>query len=298
MPGELAGPSGAGMTLPRSGDPGRGQAGFAAPAWLSVRADPGAGRALAVAGPGLGATVGVRIWAPSGTGSDDPLPLLVVHDGPEYEARAGLTQYLAACVSLRWLPPLRAALLSPGERDDWYSASPAYADALACDVLPAIASTVRTTVVAGMGTSLGALAMLHAHHRHEGLVNGLFLQSGSFFVPWLDGQEGGFRYFGRITTFTAELRRPTSPGRPVPVIMTCGMSEENLSNNRLTARLLAAGGYPVTLREVPGGHDYTAWRNALHPWLARLIGAIACGPAVGPPGATRTAPAAADGRSR
>jgi enterochelin esterase-like enzyme len=48
---------------------------------------------------------------------------------------------------------------------------------------------VATRRVVGAGVSLGALAMLHAHYRFPELFAGLFLQSGSFFVPRFDAQE-------------------------------------------------------------------------------------------------------------
>ena len=53
----------------------------------------------------------------------------------------------------------------------------------------------------------GALAALHAEWRHPGTFGGLLLQSGSFFVPDLDGQESGHGGWGRITAFVAEVLR-------------------------------------------------------------------------------------------
>ena len=43
-------------------------------------------------GRGLGANVTGRIWSPL---TDEPLPLLVAHDGPEYDKLALLTPLLA-----------------------------------------------------------------------------------------------------------------------------------------------------------------------------------------------------------
>ena len=211
----------------------------------------------------------VRTWAPARTKDDEALPLLVVHDGPEYDSRASLTQYLAAGVTAGRLPRLRAALLDPGPRDRWYSASARYARALALTVVPGLTGRVATTTTIGMGTSLGALAMLHAHCRHPGLAGALFLQSGSFFAPSTTARSGGSGYYQRITAFVAGL--PADPGRPVPVVLTCGTAEENLPNNRAMAAALAAGGYPATLHEVAGGHDFPAWRDALDPHLTGLL---------------------------
>jgi enterochelin esterase-like enzyme len=112
--------------------------------------------------------------------------------------------------------------------------------------------------------------MLHAQRRHPAGFAGLFLQSGSFFQPRYDRQESGFRRYLRIVRFTGRvLRAPTGPA--VPVALTCGGVEENLANNRDLADVLAAQGYPVTFAEVPDGHNWTGWRDALEPHLTALL---------------------------
>jgi enterochelin esterase-like enzyme len=120
----------------------------------------------------------------------------------------------------------------------------------------------------------GGLAMLHAHCRYPGVFGGLFLQSGSFFVPRLDSQERRFPYYRRITAFTAAMRAHGVPGAPVPVVMTCGSIEENIGNNRLMPAVLRSGGYPAALHEVPDVHNYTAWRDAFHPYLTELVAEV------------------------
>jgi enterochelin esterase-like enzyme len=244
--------------------------GYTQPAWLSAPADPGVMRALDVRTP-----VAARIWAPTGVSDDKRLPLLVVHDGPEYDTLAKLTTYLGAGTAGGWLPVLRAALLSPGTRNSWYSASPRYVRGLVRQTLPALTAALATTAIVGMGTSLGALAMLHAYCVYPDSLNGLFLQSGSFFVPRLDSQERRFPYFRRITDFTAAVQAGGLPTDPVPVVMTCGAIEENLENNRLMLAALRSRGYPATLHEVPDLHNYTAWRDAFDPYLTELLRQVA-----------------------
>jgi esterase/lipase superfamily enzyme len=83
----------------------------------------------------------------------------------------------------------------------------------------------------------GALAMLHAHCRHPGIFDALFLQSGSFFCPRFDSQERGFPYYQRIVQFVAGVHAGRLlPGRTIPVVLTCGAIEENIENNRLMTR--------------------------------------------------------------
>ena len=229
---------------------------YASPAWLTAPAGAGVLRGLECG----------TVWSPAGASDDEPLPLLVVHDGPEYDTLASVTRYVAAGVTGGWLPRLRAALLGPGDRNRWYSASARYANALARLVIPA------TTVTIGMGTSLGALAMLHAHCRHPGTFDALFLQSGSFFCPRFDSQERGFPYYRRIIQFVAGVHAGRLlPARAIPVVLTCGAIEENVANNRLMTQALRVRGYPAALHEVPDMHNYTAWRDAFDPHLTRLL---------------------------
>jgi enterochelin esterase-like enzyme len=258
-------------------------AGYAEPGWLRAPADPGTTATFEIRAPALDSaeqscTIGVRVWSPAGSSDDEPLPLLVVHDGPEYDALASLTRYLGAGVAGGWLPPLRAALLSPGQRNSWYSASPWYARLLTGQVLAAIAAHFACTVRAGMGTSLGALAMLHAHCQEPAAFGALFLQSGSFFTAATDRQERRFPHYRRIVAFTRQVHDPAGdglPGHPVPAALTCGGIEENLACNQLMAATLQRHGYPVRLREVADVHNYTAWRDAFDPALTELLQAAA-----------------------
>jgi enterochelin esterase family protein len=123
----------------------------------------------------------------------------------------------------------------------------------------------------GMGASLGAVAMLHAQRRWLGTFAGLFLQSGSFFVPRFDSHESVFLRYGRIVRFVRDVRRSREFDEPLPVTITCGADEENVHNNRLMAEVLAAQGYDVTYHEAPGGHDWETWRGAFDPALTALL---------------------------
>jgi len=284
---ELRDPDGRTVTVTDPGNPGQAPGAFGPksvlefpayrpPGWLTAPADVGHLETFDVPAASLGDVVPVRTWAPADAPDDEPLPLLVAHDGPEYDALASLTRYLAAGVAGRWLPRLRAALLSPGPRDRWYSANARYARALAGAVLPALARRLATSRRIGMGTSLGGLAMLHAYCRYPDAFDGLFLQSGSFFSPRFDAHEQWFAYYQRVVRFVAGVHDGDLPDRRVPIVLTCGAIEENVASNRLVEQSLRARGYPAELAEVPDMHNYTAWRDAFHPHLTRLVGQV-CG---------------------
>jgi enterochelin esterase family protein len=228
--------------------------------------------AIELDAPRLDGTVTGELWTPDGLADDASAPLIVVHDGPEYAALGGLLHYVAASIEDGALPPLRVALLDPGERNSWYSANPDYAAALVRTVLPALpAATVRI----GVGVSLGGLAMLHAHRTHPNVFDGLLLQSSSFFTPDLDPQESQFSGFGEVTEFVASVHDSDTDDDPIPVALTCGIPEENLANNQRMQATLGRLGYPVELALVRDAHNYTAWRDALHPHLADLVATVA-----------------------
>jgi enterochelin esterase-like enzyme len=244
--------------------------GYEQPGWIGEPGVEAAERELVVPGRGLGADVAVRLWSPADAADKTALPLLVANDGPEYAELAGLTDYCAAMIARGALPPHRVALVAPGARNEWYSASPLYAGALVRGVLPAVAAevAVRGAPVA-MGASLGALAMLHAQHRHPGTFAGLFLQSGSFFTPEHDIQERGFERWARVTAFVAEVLSGGVGSGAAPAVLTCGAGEENIHNNREMAAALGEH-----LHELGDLHNYTAWRDALDPHLTNLLAAL------------------------
>jgi len=245
---------------------------YRAPWWLDTEPVPGGHTDLLVPARALGRDIAVRIWAPHAVAADEPLPMLVAHDGPEYDRLAGLTRYAGALIGSGALPPHRVSLLAPGERNEEYSANPAYAHALAIHVLPALrdAVGVRGHMV-GMGASLGALAMLHAQRHYPGRLRGLFLQSGSFFDRRLDPQERRFSRFARVTRFVADVRRRKTNSEPVPTVITCGAAEENLANNRQMTTILQQLGYPARFVEAPDAHNYVGWRDAFDPALTELL---------------------------
>lgn len=245
---------------------------YIAPRWLSGPAAPGEQVDLPVQSRRLAATMPARLWHVADTPPDQPVPLLVVQDGFEFDSYADITVWAAAAVARGWLPPFRLALLHPEERIEWYAANPAYAGALVEEMLPAIGEKVA---IAGRpvltGASLGGLAALHAHLLHPGVWDGLFLQSGSFFTALPAGREESLQ---AIPPFVTHVHTASKLAEPVPTVLTAGVVERNLVNIRRMAGTLAARGYQVDLHEVPDGHNYTAWRDSLHPHLTTLLAGV------------------------
>ena len=238
------------------------------PDWLHLPPAAGNQRDVHLPLPTVHAEITARIWSPDVRTAR----VLVAHDGPDYDHRGHLGRFVAASIAAGRIPPCHLVLLPAGQRDEWYSAAPAYARSLAVDVLPKVAAELGTDQpVVGAGVSLGALAMLHAQRRYPAGFAGLFLQSGSFFQPRFDRQESGFSRYLRIVRFTGRVRRALGASAPVPAAMTCGSAEENLANNRDMAEVLRAQGYAVSFAATAGGHDWTCWRDALDPHLTALL---------------------------
>jgi enterochelin esterase-like enzyme len=286
---ELYGPDGSVETVPDPANPKHAVGVFGepsliefpeyrAPAWLD--SPPGEWDRVDLAARGRGLRdVPIQLCSPAGVGPEQPLPLLVAHDGGELDALARVTHYAAAMAAARALPPFRIALLSPLDRDNWYSGSTAYGRTLAQSVLPRLRHEVAVAgPVVGYGASLGALSMLATQLRHPGTFGGLGLASGSFFHPSDDAHESSFRRYWRVVDRVTDVLQgamrvgPESGGVPwMRVSMVCGTVEENLANNRRMASALDESGHGVTFAEFRDAHNFTAWRDAFDPHLTALL---------------------------
>lgn len=216
---------------------------------------------------------GAFLWCAADTDPARPLPLLIVHDGPEYADYSMLLRLLDHLVDFGEIPDCRAVLLPPpADRNDAYSASAHYSHRLAARILRAVAERApfdKAPVL--MGASLGALAALNAHVRNPGAFGGLFLQSGSFFRQRFDSHERDFGRYRRITRFVGTVHGKKGIIAPVPTTITCGTAEENLENNQAVAAALARRGFEVVTFWNRDAHNWVAWRDALYPHLPELL---------------------------
>jgi enterochelin esterase family protein len=244
--------------------------GYAVPSWLSAPAVAGGFTPLALEGE-TADEVPVTVWAPDGT-EGRALPLLLVHDGPEYDQLASITQFSAAKIASGELPPHRVALAHPVLRDAWYSGSPKYLRTIAQQGLWSLHEYAPISgPVVVMGASLGGLTALLVGMLDADEIGGVFSQSGSFFQARHDGQESSYKYFGRISRRVQEIIDTRETTRPLRIGLTCGALEENAANNRDMAAALARAGHHVTHAEVADLHNYTAWRDSLDPHLTQVL---------------------------
>jgi enterochelin esterase-like enzyme len=242
------------------------------PAWLDLEPIASARRPVRISRSSAG-RIDAEIWSPADAPASELLPMLVSHDGPEMDTYGGLTAYVGAMVGAGRLPRMRLALVAPGPRTKRYAANPRYARALRRRLVPALHDTVQ---IAGrpvlMGQSLGALAALHAAWTNPGTFAGLFLQSGSYFTPELDGQESGFEFWPAVTGFVASVHaaEQAAPDAPAATLV-CGTAEENYANNLAMRDRLTRVGVETGWGEVRDGHTWTCWRDTLDPHLTALL---------------------------
>lgn len=244
--------------------------GYTEPWWLDH--DPTPARRSTTRIPSIVGTIPVTTWRPDVLADTDPAPLLVVHDGPEYDRLADLGRWAGVMVAEGRLPAFRMALLQPVQRDAWYAVNPRWPRAVD-HVLGMLSQSFPSPAHAVMGASLGGLAAVQVAVARPASFGAVFAQSGSFFRPDLDPQESGHPRFDEITAWVAEAGSRARGTPRMAVGMTCGRHEENHANNEAMRDVLAAAGHEVTFRSLPDLHNYTAWRDGLSPTLADLLAA-------------------------
>ena len=198
--------------------------GYERPVWLDDDEAPaGTIEPLSIRSRLLRSEVGGSVWSAHGVDPDALLPLLVVHDGPEYAEHSLAAPHVRPPrrVELE-LPPFRAALLAPpGDRNETYSASTRYANALACGGRPRAPALAPTPDLAGAASGWARASarspLLHAHRVQPGTLRRSLPAVRQLLPPATDAQELGFPRFERISRFVGGVlradRRRADPDR-------------------------------------------------------------------------------------
>ena len=221
----------------------------------------------------LRTSVDALCWSPAETDDALPLPLVLVHDGPEYARFSQLLRLFDHLVAFGEVPPFRAVLLPPPlDRNEMYSASHRYARVLAYEWVPLLREAApSSSAPIAVGASMGALSLLHAQWEMPGLFGALLLQSGSFFRRRWDSHKSGFERFSRVARFVSSVAGGRRRREAIPIVFTCGTGEENLDNNRFISSTLARQGWDSRLVEHPDAHNWISWRDVLQAPLTELL---------------------------
>ena len=250
-------------------------AGYAEPEW--ARPDPGTPEGTleerTFRSRILGGTRKVTLYRPARFRETRRYPLLLVHDGGDYLAYAGLKAVLDNLIARLEIPGVIAALMHPHDRMEQYRGSEAHSRYLVEELVPdledmlPLRGTPESRVV--MGASLGAVASLSTAVRYPNAFGGLLLQSGSFAFSDIGGHGRG-PVFDPIADFVNSYRRaPTAVARRV--FVSCGMYESLIYENRSLVPVLERTGMNVRFVESRDGHNWENWRDRLRMGLSWLL---------------------------
>ncbi len=200
-------------------------------------------------------------------------PLLIVHDGIDYQRFASLTTVLDNLIERLEIPPLIAVLTQSPNRVAEYAADDRQPAFLVDELLPLLQQEFpllddpRDRGL--MGASFGGVASLHAAWRRPGHFGKLLLQSGSFAFTDI-GEHGRGPLFDPVVRFVNEFRESPGP-REEQIFLSCGVYESLIHYNRAMLPLLAEAGADVRLIEAQDGHNWENWRDRLRDGLTWLF---------------------------
>jgi enterochelin esterase family protein len=221
----------------------------------------------------LGGTRKVTIYRPARFRPTRRYPLLLVHDGGDYLAYAGMKAVLDNLINRLEIPGLIAVLMHPEDRIEQYRGSEAHSRYLVEELVPdlehmlPLRANPESRVL--MGASLGAVATLSTAVRYPSTFGGLLLQSGSFAFSDIGGHGRG-PVFDPIADFVNEYRRaPTAVARRV--FVSCGIYESLIYENRSLVPVFERTPMNVRFVESPDGHNWENWRDQLRAGLSWLM---------------------------
>jgi enterochelin esterase family protein len=211
----------------------------------------------------------VRVYLPAGFAEDRRYPVLIVHDGDDFVAHAGLATILDNLIHRGDISPVIAALTQARDRIAEYTGGSRHEDFVAEDLLPALRARLPACEdpagVVLVGASLGAVGSLSTAWRHAGTVGGLILLSGSFiFDRGLLRERDAL--FARNADFVDRMREEPRD-LPRRIFVSCGIYEGLIGQNRALVDFLRQRGRAVRFREPRDAHHWQNWRDQLRAGL-------------------------------
>ena len=221
----------------------------------------------------LGRDARVTLYKPARFRPHRRYPLLVVHDGGDFLAYAGLKAVLDNLIHRLEIADVIVALTYPGDRTHEYAAAPAHSSFIVDELVPfveRIAPIVPDPARRGlMGASFGAVAALATAYAHPGRFDRLLLQSGSFAFTDIGESQRGPAFAPIVQFMNAYRDRPVRVAEKV--FVSCGQYESLIYENRSLVPLLDATGMEVRYVEARDGHNWENWRDRLREGLSWLF---------------------------
>jgi enterochelin esterase-like enzyme len=253
-------------------------ASYATPEWSIAREDVPTGSIhdVSLQSTALGRQTAASVYLPAGYRPDpeQPYPLVIIHDGPDYLRFAGASTVVDNLVHGGVMPPSVVAFVHPGERLVEYADDVRHHTYLASELLPQLerelpagGESARRCLV---GSSFGAVASLSAAVHSPGTFGRLLLQSGSFAGAGTGCWPRPEPLWRPVKQFVRRfLDDPSAAAQRVYV--TCGVFESLICENRALVPALQATGMDVHFDESLDGHNWESWRDSLGAALPALL---------------------------
>jgi glucoamylase len=200
----------------------------------------------------------VQVYLPPGYNeSSARYPVLYAQDGTESIELGRAAETADRMIAEGKLEPFIIVFIDPLDRMKEYWADDRFADWMAQTLVPLVDSRYRTRATrdarALSGASLGGTISVWTALRHPDL----FARVAGFSTAF---QVDEYRVLAALARLDDEARRKN----PLRFYLDAGRYEPLiLDASRRANVMLRARGYPVTYREAPVGHNYTAWRDRL-----------------------------------
>jgi enterochelin esterase-like enzyme len=195
---------------------------------------------------------------------NEPVPLVVVFDGPDYLKLAKLNIIVDNMIAQKRVRPFAMAMIKDGgqARNLEYSCSDSTLGFVSECVIPMAQENLWLTPAGNgdfgiMGASLGGLMALYASLRLPSVFGKVLCQSGAFI-------------FSEYESVVADLIRHI-PAPRIEIWMDTGKYEWLLKGNQQMHALLNKNKFKVKYHEFSGGHNYTCWCNELWRGLEKLF---------------------------
>src|SRR5215213_2652792 len=200
----------------------------------------------------------VQVYLPPGYSEGKArYPVLYAQDGTESVNLGRAAETADRMISEGKIEPFVIVFIDPIDRMKEYWADDRFADWMARTLVPLVDSRYRTRATrdarALSGASLGGTISVWTALRHPDI----FARVAGFSTAF---QVDEYRVLASLARLDADARRKN----PLRFYLDAGRYEPLILDASRRANVtLRARGYPVTYREAPVGHNYTAWRDRL-----------------------------------
>lgn len=214
----------------------------------------------------LGETRRLSVYTPQ-EGASQPLPLVLVHDGPAFLRVANLHLVLDALLAEGRIRPARLAFIEPVDRMQEYLFDEHYREFTLEELLPFIETRYSGTGERiAMGASLGGLFSATVGVLAPDVFAAVIAFSGAFLGTPSD------RDPYRATESWVVQRIQESDRLPLAWYTEVGTFEWLTEVNRSVTSALDERGYRHGYRERNAGHNWVNWRNGLADALLFALG--------------------------